>query len=73
MADSVYKVIELIGSSTESWEAAAKSAVETAAQSLNDVRVARVVEMDIRINENKVVEFRTRLKVSFKYHSEMTH
>jgi len=72
MADSVYKVIELIGSSTESWEAAAKSAVETAAQSLNDVRVARVVEMDIRINENKVVEFRTRLKVSFKYHSEMS-
>ena len=70
MADSVYKVIELIGSSTESWEAAAKSAVETAAQSLNDVRVARVVEMDIRIDENKVVEFRTRLKVSFKYHSE---
>ena len=73
MADSVYKVIELIGSSTESWEAAAKSAVETAAQSLNDVRVARVVEMDIRINENKVVEYRTRLKVSFKYHSEMSH
>ena len=72
MADSVYKVIELIGSSTESWEAAAKSAVETAAQSLNDVRVARVVEMDIRINENKVVEFRTRLKVSFKYHPEMS-
>ena len=72
MADSVYKVIELIGSSTESWEAAAKSAVETAAQSLNDVRVARVVEMDIRINENKVVEYRTRLKVSFKYHSEMS-
>jgi dodecin len=73
MADSVYKVIELIGSSTESWEAAAKSAVETAAQSLNDVRVARVVEMDIRIDENKVVEYRTRLKVSFKYHSEMSH
>jgi dodecin len=73
MADSVYKVIELIGSSTESWEAAAKSAVETAAQSLTDVRIARVVEMDIRINENKVVEFRTRLKVSFKYHSEMSH
>lgn len=72
MADSVYKVIELIGSSTESWEAAAKSAVETAAQSLSDVRVARVVEMDIRINENKVVEFRTRLKVSFKYHPEMS-
>jgi dodecin len=73
MADSVYKVIELIGSSTESWEAAAKSAVETAAQSLSDVRVARVVEMDIRIDENKVVEYRTRLKVSFKYHSEMSH
>ena len=72
MADSVYKVIELIGSSTESWESAAKSAVETAAQSLTDVRVARVVEMDIRINENKVVEFRTRLKVSFKYHPEMS-
>ena len=73
MGGSVYKVIELIGSSTESWEAAAKAAVETAAQSLTDIRIAEVVEMDIRMDENKAVEFRTKVRVSFKYHPEKVH
>jgi dodecin len=71
MDNSVYKVIELIGTSTESWEAAARSAVETAAQSLDDVRVAEVVKMDLRLDDNKVVQFRTKLMVSFKYHKEL--
>ena len=71
MGDSVYKVIELIGTSTESWEAAARSAVETAAQSLEDVRVAEVVKMDLRLDNNKVVQFRTKMMVSFKYHKEL--
>ena len=73
MGGSVYKVIELIGSSTESWEAAAKAALETAAQSLTDIRIAEVVEMDIRMDENKAVEFRTKVRVSFKYHPEKVH
>ena len=73
MGGSVYKVIELIGSSTESWEAAAKAAVETAAQSLTDIRIAEVVEMDIRMDENKAMEFRTKVRVSFKYHPEKVH
>ena len=68
MDDSVYKVIELIGTSSESWEAAARSAVETAAQSLEDIRVAEVVKMDLRLDGNKVTQFRTKVMVSFKYH-----
>jgi dodecin len=68
--DSVYKVIELIGTSTESWEAAAKSAVETAAQSLEDIRVAEVVKMDLRLENNKVAQYRTKVMVSFKYHKD---
>jgi flavin-binding protein dodecin len=71
MEDSVYKVIELIGTSPESWEAAARSAVETAARSLEDVRVAEVVEMDMRLENNKVAQFRTKVMVSFKYHKEL--
>lgn len=67
MAQSVYKVIELVGTSTKSWEDAAKSAVETAAKSLKDLRIAEVVEMDMQIDKDKVVSFRTRIKVSFKY------
>ena len=73
MSGSVYKVIELIVSSADSWEAAAKTAVETAAQSLTDIRIAKVVEMDIRIDENKVMEYRTKVRVSFKYHPEKVH
>ena len=71
MDDGVYKVIELIGTSNESWEAAARSAVETAAQSLEDIRVAEVVKMDLRLEDNKVVQFRTKVMVSFKYQKDL--
>lgn len=71
MADSVYKVIELVGTSSESWEKAARNAVETAMKSLKDIRVARVVEQDIQIEEGKIVAYRTRVQISFKYHTEM--
>lgn len=67
----VYKVIELIGTSTESWEAAARSAIEAATQTLEDCRIAEVVKMDVRLDENKVAEYRVRLAVSFKYHKEI--
>ena len=67
MADSVYKVIELVGTSTESWEKAAQAAVERAAQSLRDLRIAEVVEQDIVIEEGRVTAFRTKVKLSFKY------
>ncbi|HOJ52750.1 MAG TPA: dodecin family protein [Syntrophales bacterium] len=65
--DSVYKVIEIIGSSKTSWEEAAKNAVEIASKSLKELRVAEVKELDMRIEEGKVVEFRVKLTVSFKY------
>ncbi len=64
---SVYKVIEIIGSSDKSWEDAAKKAVETAAKTLEDLRVAEVKELDMRIEDGKVVEYRAKLRVSFKY------
>lgn len=64
---SVYKVIELIGTSEKSWEEAAKQALEKAAQSLEDLRIAEVVEQDLKIEEGKVVAYRTRLRVSFRY------
>ena len=67
MADSVYRVTELVGTSSTSWEAAAKSAVETASKSLRDLRVAEVVRQDISIEDGKVTKFRVRLNVSFKY------
>ena len=67
MADSVYKVIELVGTSTESWEKAATVAVERAAQSLRELRVAEVVELDMVIDDGKVTAYRAKLKVSFKY------
>jgi hypothetical protein len=70
MAESVYKVIELIGTSPESWERAATVAVETAANSLHDLRKAEVVELDMLIEEGKVALFRAKLKVSFKYHQD---
>ncbi len=68
--NSVYKVIELVGTSPESWERAAANAVETAMQSLRDLRIAEVVEMDLQIEEGKVVAYRTKVKVSFKYHTD---
>jgi flavin-binding protein dodecin len=67
MADSVYKVIELVGTSSESWEKAATAAVNRAAKSLRDLRVAEVVEQDLVIEKGKVTAFRTKLKLSFKY------
>ena len=67
MPDSVYKVIELIGTSNKSWEEAAKVAVEKAAEHLRELRVAEVVEMDMVINEGKIEAYRTKVKVSFKY------
>ena len=67
MAESVYKIIELVGTSTESWEKAAKTAVERASQSLRDLRVAEVTQQDLVIENGKVTAYRSRLKVSFKY------
>ena len=67
MADSVYKVIELVGTSTESWERAARAAVERAAASLRELRVAEVVEQDLVVEDGKVKAYRTKVKVSFKY------
>ena len=69
MADSVYKVIELVGTSSESWEKAAAMAVETAAKSLRDLRVAEVVQLDVQLDNGKVVAYRAKVKVSFKYHT----
>ena len=67
MAESVYKVIELVGTSTESWDKAAAAAVERASQSLRDLRIAEVVKLDMQIEEGKVVAYRARINVSFKY------
>ena len=70
MPESVYKVVEVVGTSTESWERAAKAAVERAAKSLRDLRVAEVVEQDIVIEKGKVASYRTKVKLSFKYEGE---
>ncbi len=67
MAESVYKVVELVGTSTESWEKAAKAAVDLAAKSLRDLRVAEVVEQDIVIEKGQVAAYRAKVKLSFKY------
>lgn len=64
---SVYKVIELVGTSTQSWEDAAKSAVETAAKSVRDLRVAEVVELDLQIDDGAVAAYRAKVKVSFRH------
>ncbi len=69
MPDSVYRVTDVIGVSTESWEAAARSAVDTAANSVRDLRVAEVVRQDVVIGEGGVESFRVRLAISFKYES----
>ena len=67
MGESVYKVIELVGSSSESWEKAAAAAVERAGQSLRDLRIAVVVDQDIQIQDGKVSAYRIKIAVSFKY------
>jgi flavin-binding protein dodecin len=69
MSGSVYKVIELVGTSENSWEEAAKNAVETASKSLKDLRVAEVTTLDMRIENNKVMAYRAKVSVSFKYHT----
>jgi len=70
MSESVYKIIELVGTSTESWEKAAAAAVETAAKSLRDLRIAEVVKLDMQLEDGKVIAYRAKVKVSFKYHQE---
>jgi flavin-binding protein dodecin len=70
MAESVYKVIELVGTSTDSWEKAAAAAVETASKSLQDLRIAEVVELDMQLEGGKVALYRAKVKVSFKYRQE---
>ena len=67
MAESVYKIIELVGTSTESWEKAAKTAVERAAKTLRDLRVAEIAQLDMTTEDGKVVLYRAKVKVSFKY------
>ncbi|MFO7478206.1 MAG: dodecin family protein [Methyloceanibacter sp.] len=73
MPQSTYKVIELIGTSSKSWEEAAKNAVERAAEHLRELRVAEVVEQDIIITDGKVEAYRTKIKVSFKYEGHPDH
>jgi flavin-binding protein dodecin len=66
-ADSVYRVTEIVGTSTDSWEEAAKNAVETAAKTLRDLRVAEIVKMDVKIENGKVKAYRVRVHLSFKF------
>ena len=70
MASSVYKVITLIGTSSESWEKAATAAVQMAARTLRDLRIAEVKELDMQIEDGKVTSYRAKVKVSFKYEGE---
>lgn len=68
-ADSVYKIVEVVGTSTKSWEDAAQNAVETASGTLRDLRIAEVMKQDVKVENGKVKAFRTRLQLSFKYSS----
>ena len=70
MSDSVYKVIQLVGTSPNSWEDAAKNAVETAGASLRDLRIAEVAQLDMKVENGKVAAFRARVNLSFKYGSD---
>ncbi|UCG08983.1 MAG: dodecin domain-containing protein [Desulfobacterales bacterium] len=70
MADSVYKVIELVGSSETSWEDAARAAVDKASKTLRDLRIAEVSELDMKIEDGKVTAYRAKVKLSFKYAGE---
>ncbi|HZS61128.1 MAG TPA: dodecin family protein [Gemmatimonadaceae bacterium] len=69
MAESVYKVIELIGTSTESWEKAARAAIERAGETLRDLRVAEVQELDCQLKDGKIESYRAKVRLSFKYES----
>ncbi|ABK17503.1 dodecin family protein [Syntrophobacter fumaroxidans] len=70
MENSIYKVIELVGTSTVSWEDAAKKVIDTASKTLKDLRIAEVSKLDVKVENGKVIAYRARLQVSFKYHSE---
>ena len=70
MSNSTYKIIELVGTSTASWEDAAKNAVETASKTLKDLRVAEITKLDLKIENGKVAAFRARVNLSFKYEKE---
>lgn len=70
MSSSVYKVIELVGTATTSWEDAAKNAVETASQSLKDLRIADISQLDMKVEGGKIVAYRARVRLSFKYGTE---
>ena len=70
MSDSIYKIIELVGTSDTSWEDAAKNAVETAGKSLKNLRIAEVTQMDMKVEDGKVVGYRARVNVSFKYETQ---
>lgn len=70
MEGSVYKIVEIVGTGKNSWEEATKNAIETASKTLEDLRIAEIVKMDVAIENGKVSAFRVRLTVSFKYHGE---
>ena len=70
MAESIYKVIELVGSSPTSWEEAVKKVVDEAGKTLNDLRIAEVSDLDVKIENNKVAAYRAKVKLSFKYEKE---
>ena len=70
MAESVYKVIELVGTSTDSWEKAASAAITQASKSLRDLRIAEVVQLDVQMQDGKVAAYRAKVKVSFKYEDQ---
>ncbi len=70
MKDSVYKLVELVGTSEKSWEEAAKLAVATANKSLRDIRIAEVVKLDMHLEDSRIVSYRARIKISFKYEDD---
>jgi flavin-binding protein dodecin len=70
MSDSVYKIIDLVGSSPTSWEEAAANAIETASKSLRDLRIAEIVKLDMKVENGKITDYRARVKLSFKYVTE---
>ena len=70
MPDSIYKIITLVGTSTESWEKAAAAAVDTAAKKLKDLRIAEIEKLDMHIENGKVVNYRAKVRISFKYHGQ---
>jgi len=70
MPNSVYKIITLVGSSTESWEKAATNAIEMASKTLKDLRIAEIEELDMQIDDGKVISYRAKVRVSFKYHGK---